>query len=70
MAFKFYAVVRGRNPGIYDSWNTCQAEVLGFPKPIFKGFKHPEGAIEFMIENGAGEHCHHDPYHYTSQYMY
>jgi ribonuclease HI len=36
---KFYAVQRGRNPGVYTTWDKCQAEVKGFPGAVCKRFK-------------------------------
>ena len=29
MAGKFYAVKKGRKPGIYMSWDACKAQVMG-----------------------------------------
>ncbi len=33
-----YIVWNGRNPGVYDTWGECQAQVDGFPGASFKGF--------------------------------
>lgn len=39
MAKKFYAVVKGHAPGIYNSWeHGAKAQVTGFPAARFKGF--------------------------------
>lgn len=35
----FYAVHRGRQRGVYRSWEDCQKQVKGFPKAVFKKFK-------------------------------
>ncbi len=35
---KFYVVWKGRQPGIYDSWAACEAQVKGFPGAEFKAF--------------------------------
>ncbi|MEO6130262.1 MAG: ribonuclease H family protein [Saprospiraceae bacterium] len=35
---KFYVVWHGQNPGIYSSWEKCQAEVKNFPGAIYKSF--------------------------------
>ena len=32
MAGKFYAVKKGRKPGIYMSWDACKAQGHGIPK--------------------------------------
>ena len=35
----FYAVAKGKNPGIYKSWNECQNQVKGFKGAKFQKFK-------------------------------
>ena len=35
---KYYAIVSGRKPGIYDNWAAAQAQVLGYQGAKFKGF--------------------------------
>lgn len=42
---KYYAVLNGRNPGIYESWTTAKQQVDGFPAAKFRGFTtRPEAA--------------------------
>lgn len=53
MASKFYAVKKGVTPGIYESWDDCKENVLGFPGAIFKGFGTLEEAQAFMGEGGG-----------------
>lgn len=36
---KYYAVKIGYNPGIYNSWEECKKQVLGYPKAQYKSFK-------------------------------
>jgi len=36
---KYYAVKKGRHPGIYTSWDACKAEVEGFSGAAYKSFK-------------------------------
>lgn len=43
---KFYVVWEGRSPGIYDSWEECQAQVEGFPGAKYKSFSSQEDATE------------------------
>ena len=38
MKQKYYAVRSGRIPGIYDSWDACRAQVIGFPGAEYKSF--------------------------------
>ena len=52
---KFYAVVRGIKPGIYDSWfgeDGAEEQVKGFPKALFKGFKTRTEAEEWYAKKG------------------
>ena len=48
---KYYAVVRGRRPGIYGKWfgrDGAQAQVEGFPGARFKGFATRADAAAFI----------------------
>lgn len=45
---KFYAVRRGRVPGIYGSWAECSTHVHGFSGAIFKRFLSLQEAEDFM----------------------
>ena len=45
---KYYAVKKGRNPGIYTSWDSCLEEVKGYSGAIYKSFKTLKDANEFM----------------------
>lgn len=53
MAGKFYVVWKGRAPGIYTDWNTCNAQVHGFPGPKFKSFKTREEAEAAWANGGS-----------------
>lgn len=48
MAGKFYAVKKGKTPGIYLSWDECKRMVTGYPGAIYKGFKTREEAEQFI----------------------
>ncbi|KAL7441468.1 hypothetical protein ACHAXM_011515 [Skeletonema potamos] len=50
---KWYAVAKGRVPGIYQTWDECKAQTAGFSGAIFKSFKARGDAQVFMISNGA-----------------
>lgn len=39
MANKFYAVAKGRKPGIYNNWSITNKQVNKFPQAIYKSFK-------------------------------
>lgn len=36
---KYYSVVKGIDPGIYDNWEQCKFNVLHFKKAVYKSFK-------------------------------
>ena len=45
---KFYAVKKGRTTGIYNSWDECKKQVLGFENALFKSFDSYEEAESYM----------------------
>lgn len=45
---KYYAVANGRSNGIYQSWDTCKAQVLGFPGAKYKKFDTLSAAQDFV----------------------
>ncbi|MCH4009026.1 ribonuclease H family protein [Companilactobacillus sp.] len=45
---KYYAVRRGRKPGIYRSWPECQKQVNGFENARYKSFTSQTEAEEFL----------------------
>ena len=47
MAAKFYAVRKGKKPGIYMSWDMCKQQTDGFPGAEFKSFGTREEAEAF-----------------------
>ena len=48
MASKYYAVKKGKVPGIYFNWNDCKAMVDGYPGAVYKSFKAIEEAEKFI----------------------
>lgn len=44
----FYAVRKGRKPGIYDSWDECKAQVMGFKSAEYKKFSTVDEAKAFI----------------------
>lgn len=44
----FYAVKKGRNPGIYESWDECKRQVIGFKSAEYKKFASREEAEDFI----------------------
>ena len=51
---KVYAVLRGRNPGVYNTWAECEKQVKGFQGAVFKSFPTVVEALEW-IGNGGRE---------------
>lgn len=48
MAKKYYAVVKGKIPGIYFTWEDCKAQIEHFPGAVYKGFQTIAEAEEFV----------------------
>ena len=42
---KTYVVWEGRHPGIYETWEDCQAEIDGYPNARYRGFSSRTDAI-------------------------
>lgn len=53
MAKKYYAVAKGKTPGIYLTWNDCKAQVDGFSGAVYKSFLTLQEA-ELFIEKVNG----------------
>ena len=54
---QYYAVARGRKPGIYRSWegeDGAQSQVGGFPNALYKGFHTLGDAQNWLRLAGAG----------------
>ncbi len=48
--YSCYAVLEGRVPGVYDTWNECSAQVTGYSGAIFKGhICHSSARYEFRL---------------------
>lgn len=50
MASKYYAVKKGKKPGVYRTWDECKAQTDGFSGAIFKSFKTKEEAEAFIAD--------------------
>lgn len=48
MASKYYAIKKGRKPGIYRSWPEAQKEVMGFSGAQYKSFTSEQEAKDFI----------------------
>lgn len=47
-AKKFYAVKKGKIPGIFRTWEECRASVDGYSGAEYKGFAHLEEAESYL----------------------
>lgn len=45
---KFYAVRKGVKPGIYNTWDECKVQVMGFSGADYKSFKTLEEATAYL----------------------
>jgi ribonuclease HI len=50
---KYYAVAVGRNPGIYTTWEQCEAQVSEYPGMKHKSFKTRQEAVNWLGEQGV-----------------
>lgn len=54
MKNKYYVVWKGRNPGVYGSWEACKAEVEGQKGALYKGFPDKAGADAAFAKGFTG----------------
>lgn len=50
---KYYVVWQGRQPGVYLTWEDCQAQVRGFEQAKFKSFDRMADAEAAFLEHHA-----------------
>jgi ribonuclease HI len=51
----FYAVHRGRIPGIYRTWSACHEQIHKFPHAVYKKFNTRENAEAFVTQGQRGD---------------
>lgn len=51
--YQYYAVVKGRATGLFDSWPACAAAVQDFPSPRYKGFRDRQAAENWLLDEMA-----------------
>lgn len=51
---KYYVVWKGRNPGVYDSWEACKQEIDGFAGALYKGFPDKASADAAFAKGFTG----------------
>lgn len=55
MAKKYYAVKKGRKIGIFETWDECKAQVMGYPSASYKSFTEKIDAENFLIDEEVTE---------------
>ena len=55
---KYYAVKKGRHPGIYNTWEECQKEVDHFKDAKFKSFDSKKEALAYLKQNNQKSSLH------------
>lgn len=53
MAKKYYAVRAGRKTGVFETWDQCKSQVMGFSGASYKSFPTREEAEAFALGNSA-----------------
>ena len=48
---KIYAVKRGRDTGIFATWDECKKLVQGYLGAIYKGFRTRREAESFLLDD-------------------
>ncbi|BFT65779.1 viroplasmin family protein [Parvimonas parva] len=48
MAKKYYAVKVGKSTGIFETWDECKKQVVGFSGAIYKSFQSLDKAKEYL----------------------
>lgn len=48
MSKKYYAVAKGDNPGIYETWSECHKEINGYSDAVYKSFKSKDDAKNYI----------------------
>ena len=49
VAGKFYAVRKGRETGIFTSWDVCKSKITGFSGAEYKSFKTEAEAMDYVM---------------------
>jgi hypothetical protein len=50
---QFYAVVKGKRPGLYSTWEECSSQVKNFPGNLYKGFAEQHEAVQYLANHGV-----------------
>jgi ribonuclease HI len=62
---KYYAIRKGRKPGIYTDWDECKALVTGFKGAEYKSFTDKDSAENYMSGEKIKENIKSKAYSYV-----
>ena len=48
---KYYVVKKGNKPGLYNNWEDCKKEILGYKGAVYKSFSDYNDAINYLNDN-------------------
>src|SRR5215216_1730528 len=68
---KFYVVWRGRKPGVYNTWDECRAQVIGFKDATYRSFptrREAEDAYKESSRNYVGKSSSEPTFTHPRQY--
>lgn len=63
----YYAVQAGRRPGVYNSWEECQANTSGYQNAVFKKFSTQEEAAAFSGTSPNNHSVSSTTHHYSPE---
>ncbi len=55
---KYYVVKVGKTPGIYETWEECQSQVINFKGAIYKSFSNLEEAKAYYLGEEVKKEYH------------
>jgi len=58
---KYYVVMVGRNPGVYDNWDDCNKQIKGFDNMIYKSFLTKQEAHMYYLKGEVVSKCNSTP---------
>ena len=67
---KYYAVQKGRVPGVYDEWSKAQEQISGFAGAVYKSFSDKEEAAAFLEKDGYEKRVPNEPVIPDSAYVF
>ena len=56
--FLCYAVAEGRKLGVFYEWEDCEAQILDYRNPTFKGFNSHIAAVDWLREQRSRKAVH------------